>query len=182
MHGKECLTRFRVVRRERRDNIPGWVTFVDLWPRTGRKHQLRIHMASLGHPIVGDERYSEGPGIDPALVFPKWLARGMYLWALELRFRHPATGEAMHFELEQPAKFEGVIGKKPRRRRERPEVAGTEALTEGEEPSDAVPLDSGACVADESALGLLKGSAEAATRSVSGGVLGASDASQLAGG
>jgi 23S rRNA-/tRNA-specific pseudouridylate synthase len=35
----------------------GWLTTVDLWPITGRKHQLHLHMARLGHPIVGDDSY-----------------------------------------------------------------------------------------------------------------------------
>ena len=101
-------------------------------------------MASLGHPIVGDERYSAGPGVDPELIFAKWLARGMYLWALELRFRHPATGEPLRFEIEQPEKFEGVIGKKPRRRR----AAAGEAAGEGSNSADSGASSGGACVGE----------------------------------
>lgn len=36
-----------------------WLTTVDLWPRTGRKHQLRLHMAHIGHPIAGDDLYHD---------------------------------------------------------------------------------------------------------------------------
>ncbi|KAG6622245.1 pseudouridine synthase [Phytophthora cinnamomi] len=56
--GKQCLTAMRVVSTTRSARY-GWISTVDLWPLTGRKHQLRIHTARHGHPIVGDDLYHD---------------------------------------------------------------------------------------------------------------------------
>ena len=61
INGKPSLTRYEVIRRTRCDDPRaggGWITTVDLYPVTGRKHQLRRHMKMLGHPIWGDRRYA----------------------------------------------------------------------------------------------------------------------------
>jgi len=60
----------------------GWITTVDLWPITGRKHQLRRHLQSIGHFIVGDRRHSH------SLDWPSE-STPMFLWALEVKFPHP---------------------------------------------------------------------------------------------
>ncbi|WP_313458526.1 RluA family pseudouridine synthase [Stenotrophomonas sp.] len=78
--GKPALTRWRVLARE------GGRTHVELEPVTGRSHQLRLHMASLGHPIVGDVLYGATP------------AGRVYLHACRLEFVHPVTGQALAFE------------------------------------------------------------------------------------
>lgn len=65
-------------------------TLVDLFPVTGRSHQLRVHMLSLGHPIIGDRLYAH----DDA----RKNANRLHLHACEIRFIHPVTGDAMHFE------------------------------------------------------------------------------------
>lgn len=59
-------------------------TRMRLMPRTGRSHQLRVHMAAIGHPILGDPLYATGPARD----FPR-----LMLHAERLSFRHPGTGE-----------------------------------------------------------------------------------------
>jgi tRNA pseudouridine32 synthase/23S rRNA pseudouridine746 synthase len=61
---------------------------------TGRSHQLRVHMAALGHPILGDPLYAEGAARD----FPR-----LMLHSESLRFRHPGSGEGMTFS--EPAPF-----------------------------------------------------------------------------
>ncbi len=76
----------------------GEVTRVELWPESGRTHQLRIHVASLGHPIVGDDVYT--PAGD--FVLRK---KGLFLWACELRLEHPGTGEPLAVRTELPNKF-----------------------------------------------------------------------------
>jgi tRNA pseudouridine32 synthase / 23S rRNA pseudouridine746 synthase len=76
-NGKPSLTRYQVVKREDQ------TTIVRLLPVTGRSHQLRVHMLSLGHPIVGDEFYSDGA----ALAFSDRLE----LHAAELSFYHPRS-------------------------------------------------------------------------------------------
>ncbi|MCE0494076.1 RluA family pseudouridine synthase [Vibrio salinus] len=75
--GKPSKTLYEVVVREEK------TTLVRLFPITGRSHQLRVHMLSLGHPIVGDDFYSDGE----ARVFSERLE----LHAAELSFYHPRT-------------------------------------------------------------------------------------------
>ena len=80
--GKPSLTRFRVLERNSESNT----TRVELEPWTGRSHQLRVHMASLGHPILGDELYGDESS-----------APRLLLHALTLAFPHPLTGETVNF-------------------------------------------------------------------------------------
>lgn len=84
-HGKPSSTRFHVLRHERRRDA----TRVSLQPLTGRSHQLRVHMQSLGHSILGDSLYAPPPAAGRA-------AR-LLLHASELAFRHPANGTHRHF-------------------------------------------------------------------------------------
>jgi len=79
--GKPALTRWRVLARD----AALCRTRVVLEPVTGRSHQLRVHMASLGHPIVGDVLYG-------AVAAPR-----VHLHACRLRFTHPATMQALEF-------------------------------------------------------------------------------------
>lgn len=85
--GREALTDWRVKRHE------GDTTRVHLMPRTGRSHQLRVHMLAMGHPIVGDPLYTQDAGA--------WSR--MMLHAEELRLHHPDGGRGMVFR--QPAPF-----------------------------------------------------------------------------
>ena len=79
--GKPAQTDWRVLGYEDSGN-----TRVRLYPLTGRSHQLRVHMQSLGHPILGDPLYAEGAARD----FPR-----LMLHAESLRFRHPESGKGM---------------------------------------------------------------------------------------
>ncbi|MBW6505957.1 MAG: RNA pseudouridine synthase [Rhodobacteraceae bacterium] len=81
--GRPAQTDWRVVRLE-----PDGTTRVRLMPLTGRSHQLRVHMAELGHPILGDRLYAQGPARD----FPR-----LMLHAESLRFRHPEGGKAQTY-------------------------------------------------------------------------------------
>lgn len=80
--GRPALTEWRVVRHEER------ATRVRLYPKTGRSHQLRVHMREIGHPILGDPFYAEGEARD---------APRMMLHAESLRLRHPDGGVAITF-------------------------------------------------------------------------------------
>lgn len=82
-HGRAAQTAWKVLSRD------GSSTLVRLTPHTGRSHQLRVHMLSLGHAIVGDRFYAEGE----ALTASERLA----LHAAELSFIHPKTGDWMDF-------------------------------------------------------------------------------------
>jgi len=80
VNGRPAQTDWRVVRA--RDGE----TRVRLMPRTGRSHQLRVHMLALGHPILGDPFYATGPARDhPRLM----------LHSEVLQFRHPDGGQGM---------------------------------------------------------------------------------------
>ncbi|MDB5880769.1 MAG: pseudouridine synthase [Ramlibacter sp.] len=83
--GKPSQTRWRVLSHDTVANT----TRVELEPLTGRSHQLRLHLRSLGHPILGDAWYAP----------PEVHARSgrLLLHASELRFAHPATGQALTF-------------------------------------------------------------------------------------
>ena len=75
----------------------GRLNLVRLHPRTGRRHQLRKHLSSIGHPILGDQDYGQEPLI--------LLGKGLYLHAYSLRFPHPYTEEEVTITDELPRKF-----------------------------------------------------------------------------
>ncbi len=89
-HGKPSLTRYRVLARDETART----TRVELEPVTGRAHQLRVHLLSLSHPIIGDTLYA--PAEEVAL------AERMLLHASALRFVHPVSGAPMAFESVAP--------------------------------------------------------------------------------
>jgi 23S rRNA pseudouridine1911/1915/1917 synthase len=106
--GRPARTRFRRVER---------------WPaadllraelETGRTHQIRVHLAHIGHPVVGDSTYGGGGarGISgPAQRWAAELARRVprqFLHATELHFQHPRTGASMRFEAPLPADLAAV--------------------------------------------------------------------------
>ena len=78
--GKKAITEYAVVNRTSPEDVS-----LELCPVTGRTHQLRVHCAYLGHPILGDPQYGGGEG-------------GQRLVCKRLRFRHPVTNEPMEFE------------------------------------------------------------------------------------
>ncbi len=85
--GRPAVTDWRVVRHE------DGTTRVRLMPKTGRSHQLRVHMMSLGHPILGDPFYAKGPARD----FPR-----LMLHAESLRFNHPDGDRGLSFSAPCP--------------------------------------------------------------------------------
>jgi len=85
--GKQAQTDWRVLRHGEGE------TRVRLKPHTGRSHQLRVHMLSLGHPILGDPLYATGAALD----HPR-----MMLHSEELRLSHPESGRGMNFRSKAP--------------------------------------------------------------------------------
>lgn len=75
----------------------GHLTVLYLYPRTGRTHQLRIHCAHLGHPILGERLY--------ATDLPNLKGKGLFLASVGMEFKHPVTGKMMQFEIEAPVKI-----------------------------------------------------------------------------
>ena len=76
-------------------------TLVELWPKTGRTHQLRVHLSYLGHPIVGDERYA---GEKQRRAGRKVWQR-QWLHAAKLSLEHPQTGKRMTWEARLPSEL-----------------------------------------------------------------------------
>jgi tRNA pseudouridine32 synthase/23S rRNA pseudouridine746 synthase len=86
--GRPAQTDWRVLRHEE-----DGTTRLRLMPITGRSHQLRVHMAALGHPILGDPLYASGA----AAAYPR-----LMLHAQSLRFSHPESGKSQNFSLPCP--------------------------------------------------------------------------------
>ena len=95
--GKYARTRYRVIEFFRNH------TLVEAHPYTGRTHQVRVHLAWLGHPVVGDSRY--GPRRQ------RLLRNRHFLHSHRLSFTHPATGEALTFESPLPAELDDVLAR-----------------------------------------------------------------------
>lgn len=94
--GKEAVTRFHVLERF------GDYTLLELTLETGRTHQIRVHMAYIGHPVAGDEIYGPRKTLK---------GKGQFLHAQTLGFTHPRTGELVEFTAAPPAIFQEAVEK-----------------------------------------------------------------------
>ena len=94
--GKPAVTRFTVLERF------GNYTLVELQLETGRTHQIRVHMAYIGHPVAGDPLYGPRKTLK---------GHGQFLHAKTLGFTHPTTGELVKFTAEEPAIFKETLEK-----------------------------------------------------------------------
>jgi len=95
--GRSAITHWRVLER-----LPG-ATLVALRPETGRTHQLRVHLAAMGHPIVGDRIYGARRR-ESLLVFPR-----QALHAEAIGFRHPRTGRPLVIRSPLPSDLDGLL-------------------------------------------------------------------------
>ena len=93
--GKTAITHFKVLKR-----FPKY-TLLEIKIDTGRTHQIRVHMAEIGHPVVGDLVYSNGKN--------EFGVEGQMLHAKSLDFVHPITGKKMHLEAELPQYFKDIL-------------------------------------------------------------------------
>ena len=93
--GKQAVTHFKVIKRYR-----GY-TLLEIKIDTGRTHQIRVHMAKIGYPVVGDMVYSNGKN--------EFGVEGQMLHAKSLEFSHPITGKKMHLEAQLPEYFKKVL-------------------------------------------------------------------------
>jgi 23S rRNA pseudouridine1911/1915/1917 synthase len=103
--GRRAVTRFRVLER-----FKGY-TFVEALLETGRTHQIRVHLSSLGHPLVGDEAYGRRPKerTDPVLASLIAGLEGVALHAGGLAFAHPVTGANLEFTSPLPNRIERIL-------------------------------------------------------------------------
>ena len=89
VHGKDAITHFRVL--ETFSNH----TLVECILETGRTHQIRVHMAYIGHPVSNDPLYGRGKATE----------FGQMLHSKSIKFKHPTTGKEMFFEVDPPEEF-----------------------------------------------------------------------------
>lgn len=94
-YGRRAVTHYRVLERF------GNYTYIECELETGRTHQIRVHMASIGHPILGDQIY--GPAKCPFKL------QGQTLHAKILGFHHPSTGKYMEFDAPLPEYFQKLL-------------------------------------------------------------------------
>lgn len=93
--GKPAVTHYRVLQRFKH------YTYVECVLETGRTHQIRVHMASIGHPLLGDEVYGRKSD--------KYKCEGQCLHAMTLGFHHPRTGEYIEVNAPLPPYFEHLL-------------------------------------------------------------------------
>jgi 23S rRNA pseudouridine1911/1915/1917 synthase len=96
--GLRAVTHYRVLER-----LPG-ATLLSVRLETGRTHQIRVHLASAGHPVVGDAVYRPRRLPPPSVAAPRQM-----LHARSLGFRHPETGQLIHAEMQIPEDFRAVL-------------------------------------------------------------------------
>jgi len=112
---RHAVTHYAVLERfgEGRRDVPQ-AALVECRLETGRTHQIRVHMAHIGHPLVGDRDYSQGfrtkanrlpePARGTVAAFPR---QALHAWLLA--FHHPVSGEALRFEAAPPDDFSGLV-------------------------------------------------------------------------
>ena len=96
--GRRAVTHYEVL-----EQYDKGVSLIKCTLETGRTHQIRVHMASIGHPLVGDQTYG--------FKKQKFKIEGQALHAKTLGFIHPSTGEYIEFTSDLPEYFEELIRK-----------------------------------------------------------------------
>ncbi len=94
-NGKEAITHFEVLERFKNN------TYLKINLETGRTHQIRVHLAQIGYPIIGDTVYSNGKN--------EFGVIGQMLHSWKIKFNHPITKKEMEIEAPVPEYFEKII-------------------------------------------------------------------------
>jgi len=105
IEGLSAFTSYKSVRIEKSLSYD-WVSLVELKPKTGRTHQLRIHLAKSGHPIIGDYIHDNENVLK---------GKGLFLSACKISFKHPEIDEVLSFELAIPNKYDSLFERERKR-------------------------------------------------------------------
>ncbi len=101
--GRDSITKYKVIKNYTLDANP--YTLVELYPKTGRTHQIRVHLKHIGHPIFGDSLYAgRKTSRDDRKLLPR-----VFLHAAKISFLHPKTGKQVSFESPLPKELSTVI-------------------------------------------------------------------------
>jgi 23S rRNA pseudouridine1911/1915/1917 synthase len=103
--GKTAETHWTPIRHIRSIHTD-WITEIDIQIMTGRTHQIRRHLSEIGHPILGDDLYTEGPVLR---------SKGLFLCATSLYFNHPIDQQMIQCQISPPEKFENQLTREERR-------------------------------------------------------------------
>jgi 23S rRNA pseudouridine1911/1915/1917 synthase len=93
--GREAVTSYKLVKY-----FGEKFSLLEVQPKTGRTHQIRVHLAHIGHPVIGDKLYGG-----------KAIGKRQFLHASFLEFTHPQTGKKVHFESKLPADLKATLDK-----------------------------------------------------------------------
>ncbi len=83
-----------------------WISIIKIDLLTGRTHQIRKHMASIGHPVIGDEMYA---------INGTFRGKGLFLWSTLLEFKHPKTDDVICITISPPPKFSNYMKREEKR-------------------------------------------------------------------
>ncbi|MCF6341195.1 MAG: RluA family pseudouridine synthase [Bacteroidales bacterium] len=101
-----ALTRYQLIKHGRSLHTQ-WMSVVDLFPESGRTHQLRIHLSTLGFPVLGDDKYGN--------VSVRLKGKGLFLSSVEISFQHPETAHPINCKTGPPEKFTSFYNREQRR-------------------------------------------------------------------
>lgn len=101
IENKPAITHYELIETGNSNKF-GAISLIELIPETGRTHQIRIHMASIGCPVLGESLYAK--------EIENLKGNGLFLFASGMEFTHPVTKEKKKFELPEPGKFRKILG------------------------------------------------------------------------
>ncbi len=113
VHGKESKTNYKIIKETQ------YFSYVNFFPKTGRTHQIRVHSAFIGNPIIGDEKYGGGlsrtkgyiPEVTKKMDLLFKSVKRHILHAQKISFSHPRGGEEMNFACDMPNDILDIISK-----------------------------------------------------------------------